>query len=84
MFYTRRDSIPGLLALYATALFFYIFINVSHSSLPTEIKEMSTNAVSRGGYEPTTVPIALGRGTYQQLPCMEFVFHYLYMLSSSM
>ena len=24
--------------------------------------EISTNAVNRGGYEPTTVPITLGRG----------------------
>jgi hypothetical protein len=34
---------------------------VNHA-LPTELKEMSTNAVSRGGYEPTTVCINLDRG----------------------
>jgi hypothetical protein len=44
----RWDSIPGPLALYAIAL-------------PTELKEISTTAVGRGGYEPTTVPITLGR-----------------------
>ena len=27
-------------------------------------KEISTNAVSRGGYEPTTVPIILGKGAF--------------------
>ena len=42
------DSIPGPLTLYAIAL-------------PTELKEISTAAVGRGGYEPTTVPITLGR-----------------------
>ena len=48
MFYLQKmqrpqwDSIPGPLALQATAL-------------PTELKEISTNAVSRGGYEPTTI-----------------------------
>jgi hypothetical protein len=26
-----------------------------------ELKEISTTAVGRGGYEPTTVPITLGR-----------------------
>ena len=36
------DSIPGPLALYATAL-------------PTELIEISTDAVSRGGYKPTMV-----------------------------
>ena len=46
----RWDSIPGPLALQTTAL-------------PTELKEISTNAVSRGGYEPTTVPITLGVGS---------------------
>jgi hypothetical protein len=30
-------------------------------ALPTELKEISTTAVGRGGYEPTTVPITLGR-----------------------
>jgi len=34
---------------------------VSHRSTITEQKEISTNAVSRGGYEPTTVPITLGK-----------------------
>jgi hypothetical protein len=37
---------------------------IETTSLPTELKEISTNAVSRGGYEPTTVPIALGRGAF--------------------
>jgi hypothetical protein len=36
---------------------------VSNSST-TELKEISTNTVSRGGYEPTTVPIILGRGAF--------------------
>ena len=45
----RWNLIPGPLALLATAL-------------PTELKEISTNTVSRGGYESTTVPITLGRG----------------------
>jgi hypothetical protein len=27
------------------------------TALPTDLNEISTNAVSRGGYEPTTVPI---------------------------
>ena len=63
MQYLQLDSIPGLLALSATAL-------------PTERKEISTNAVSlsRGGYEPTTVPITLcggGRGIpVAQLICL--------------
>ena len=47
----RWDSIPRPLTLWATAL-------------PTELKEISTNIVSRGGYEPTTVPITLGRGAF--------------------
>ena len=47
----RWHSIPGPLALQATAL-------------PTELKKISTNAVSRGGYEPTTVSITLGRGEF--------------------
>ena len=47
----RWHSIPGPLALQATAL-------------PTELKKISTNAVSRGGYEPTTVSITLGRGAF--------------------
>ena len=42
---------PGTLALQDTAL-------------PTELKEISINAVSRGGYEPTTVPITLDRGAF--------------------
>ena len=41
------DSILGPFALYATAL-------------PTELKEISTNPVGIGGYEPTTFPIILG------------------------
>ena len=41
----------GPLALQATAL-------------PTELKEISTNAVSGGGYESTKVPITLGRGAF--------------------
>ena len=45
----RWDSIPGPLALQTIAL-------------PTELKEISTNAVSRGCYEPTKVPITLSRG----------------------
>jgi hypothetical protein len=32
--------------------------------LQAELKEISTIAVSRGGYEPTTVPITLGRGAF--------------------
>jgi hypothetical protein len=32
--------------------------------LPTELKEISTNTVSRGSYEPTMVPITLGRGAF--------------------
>jgi hypothetical protein len=46
------DSILGSLALYATAL-------------PTDLNDLSSNAVSRGGYEPTTVPITLGRGRFR-------------------
>ena len=40
--------------------------DLSHCStaLPTELKKISTNAVSRGGYEPTTVSITLGRGAF--------------------
>ena len=34
------------------------------TALPTELKEITTNAVIRGGYEPTTVPITLGRGEF--------------------
>jgi hypothetical protein len=51
MWCPRQDSIPEPLTLQATAL-------------PTELKEISTNAVSRGGYEHTTVPITLGRGAF--------------------
>jgi hypothetical protein len=47
----RWHSIPGPLALQATAL-------------PTELKKISTNAVSRGGYESTTVSITLGKGEF--------------------
>ena len=43
----RLDSIPGPLAWLTTAL-------------QTALNEIPTNAVSRCGYEPTTVPIALG------------------------
>ena len=49
------DSIPGPLALYATAL-------------PTELIEISTDAVSRGGYKPTMVHITLGRGHSRYAP----------------
>jgi hypothetical protein len=42
---------PGTLALYDTAL-------------PTELKEIYINAVSRGGPGPTTVPITLHRGAF--------------------
>ena len=45
------DWSPGHLALEANALL-------------TELKEISTNAVSRCGIEPTTVPITLGRGAF--------------------
>ena len=34
------------------------------TALPTELKEIPTNAVIRGGYEPTTVHITLGRGEF--------------------
>jgi hypothetical protein len=34
------------------------------TALPTELKEITINAVIRGGYEPTTVPITLGRGEF--------------------
>jgi hypothetical protein len=34
------------------------------TALPTELKEISTNTVSRGGYEPTTVTITSIRGAY--------------------
>jgi hypothetical protein len=44
----RWDSIPGPLALQTI-------------TLPTELKEISTNAVSRGCYEPTNVPITSSR-----------------------
>jgi hypothetical protein len=39
---------------------------VSHRST-SALKEISTNAVSRGGYEPTMVPITLGRGVFPLL-----------------
>ena len=34
------------------------------TALPTELKEITTNAAIRGGYEPTMVPITLGRGEF--------------------
>jgi hypothetical protein len=34
------------------------------TALQTELKEISTNAVNRGGYEHTTVPITLGSGAF--------------------
>ena len=45
------DEIVGPLSLYATAL-------------PTELKEISTNTVSRGGYEATVVLITVSRGGF--------------------
>jgi len=36
-------------------------LDPSHFKPPAELKEISTNAVSRCGYEPTTFPITLGR-----------------------
>jgi hypothetical protein len=41
-----------------------VFSHCKPPALPTELKEISTNTVSRGGYEPTTVPITLGRGVF--------------------
>ena len=44
--------------------------------LSTEPRQISTNTVSRGGNEPTTVPITLGRGVYplqkQDFTCSSF------------
>ena len=51
MQYPRWDSVQRPHALQAT-------------TLPTEPKVISTNTVSNGGYEPTTVPITLCRGAY--------------------
>jgi hypothetical protein len=33
-------------------------------ALPTELKEISTNTVSRGGYKPIGIPITLCRGLF--------------------
>jgi hypothetical protein len=37
---------------------------VNHCSISTELKEISTNAASGVGYEPTTVPITFSRGAF--------------------
>ena len=47
----RWDSISAPLALYATAL-------------QTELKEISTNAVSKCSYEHTTVPLTLSKRAF--------------------
>jgi hypothetical protein len=50
------------------------FRNLWHcKARPTELKKIFTNSVSRGGYEPTTVHITLGRGAYT----LQYI-HWLY------
>jgi hypothetical protein len=61
MQYLQWDSIPGPLALYITAL-------------PTELKEISTNTVSRGGYEHTSVSITLCWGAFLLRGVLDTIF----------
>ena len=42
--------------------------------LPTELKEISTNTVSRGSYEPTMVPITLGRRAFPLYIQSEYIW----------
>jgi hypothetical protein len=39
-------------------------LTLQATSLTTELKDISTNAVSRGGYGPNMVLITLGRGAF--------------------
>lgn len=61
---TVEHVLPPNITMFPMGLDPMIFTLYS-TALPTELKEISTKAVGRGGCEPTTDPIFLGRGSFR-------------------